>query len=121
MKQMAWLGAVVFYVVAGINHFWHPHFYYPLIPDYLPGKTTLNIGSGLAEIALGVLLIFPRTRLWACYGIVALLVAFVPAHVHFIQQGSCVAEGLCVPAWVGWVRLVVVHPLLMAWAWWIRK
>lgn len=113
--------AVFFYVLAGVNHFWHPHFYYPLIPDYLPAKAVLNVVSGLAEVILGLLLIFPRTRLWACYGLLALLIVFVPAHVHFIQLGGCVAEGLCVPLWVGWLRLLLIHPLLMAWAWWIRK
>lgn len=112
--------AVFFYVLAGVNHFWHPGFYEALIPDYLPYKAVLNAVSGLAEVILGLLLISPRTRLWACYGILAMLVAFVPAHIHFIQIGGCVSGGLCVPLWVGWVRLVVVHPLLMAWAWWIR-
>jgi hypothetical protein len=26
-----------------------------------------------------------------------------------------------VPAWVAWVRLLLIHPLLIGWAWFVRK
>lgn len=108
---------IVFYLVAGINHFWHPGFYLPLIPDYLPFKESLNLWSGIAEILLALGMIFSQSRRWAAFGLIAMLIAFVPSHIHFIQIGSCVEGGLCTPPWVAWLRLLLIHPLLMWWAW----
>lgn len=111
----------LFYVAAGLNHFWHPEFYLPLIPDYLPWPKVLNFLSGLGEIVFGLGLFFPQTRKAATWGIICLLIAFIPAHVYFIEIGSCVAHSLCVPPWVSWLRLILIHPLLMAWAYWVGK
>ncbi|GAB4420613.1 MAG: DoxX family protein [Bacteroidia bacterium] len=111
---------ILFYLLGGINHFVNPGFYLLLIPGYLPWPDLLNILSGIFEVGLALALILPRTRRLAAWGIIAMLVAFIPAHIHLIQIGGCVAEGLCIPLWVVWARLVVIHPLLMAWAWSVR-
>ena len=111
----------LFFTFAGINHFWHPEFYLPLIPDYLPFPALINTLSGVAEISLGIGMALPRWRKWATYGLIALLVAFIPSHVYFIHIGSCVPEGLCTPPWVAWVRLLVIQPLFMWWVWVSRK
>ncbi len=112
---------VVFYALAGVNHFVNPAFYIPLIPPYFPFPEAINLVAGVAEVVLAVGVAVPRTRRLAAVGIVLMLLAFVPSHVYFVQTDGCVgAESLCVPLWVGWVRLVVVHPLLIAWAWYVR-
>lgn len=111
----------VFYVAAGVNHFISPEFYIPLIPPYFPYPEVINIVAGIAEIALGLMVFFHSTVRIACYGIIAMLVAFIPAHVYFVQIGSCIEGGLCTPQWLGWVRLVVIHPILILWAWWIAR
>jgi len=110
-----------FYLFAGSYHFVNPDFYYGLIPDYLPYPKLINYASGVLEILLALGVIFPKTRLFAAKGIILLLLLFVPSHIYFIQVGSCIENGLCVPEWLGWLRLVVIHPLLMLWAWVIRK
>lgn len=110
-----------FYLFAGSYHFVNPDFYYDLIPDYLPYPKLINYTSGVLEILLALGVVFPKTRLIAAKGIIILLLLFVPSHVYFIQIGSCIENGLCVPEWLGWVRLVVIHPLLILWAWVIRK
>lgn len=107
-----------FYLFAGFNHFRDPGFYYDLIPDYIGYEYLVNDLAGIFEMLFGAMLLVPKTRKWASYGIIVMLIAFIPSHVYFIQLGSCVPDGLCAPEWVGWARLVVVHPLLMAWAWW---
>lgn len=107
-----------FYLFAGFNHFWHPDFYLPLIPEWLPAPSLLNKVSGIAEMVLGAMLLYQPGRVLAGWGIIMLLVAFIPSHIYFIQLGGCVSEGLCVPGWVAWVRLLLIHPLLMGWAWW---
>jgi uncharacterized membrane protein len=108
---------VVFYGVGGINHFINLEFYLPLIPDYLGDKSLINTLAGLAELILAGGLLIRKTRKLAVYGILLMLIAFIPSHVYFIQIGGCVPDGLCAPVWVGWVRLVIIHPLLMLWAW----
>jgi len=120
MKKVARIVFAVFFVLAGLNHFINPGFYLPLIPPYLPWHDFLNAASGVLEVLLGVGLFLPAYRKIAAWGIIILMVLFIPAHVHFIQIGSCVPDGLCAPAWVGWVRLVVIQPLLILWAWWVR-
>lgn len=121
IKRISLAVMILFYIGAGINHFWHPYPYYALIPDYLPWHTLIINISGGAEILLGLLLIFSRTRKIAAYGIIVLLVLFIPAHIQMIRQGWCTGTGFCLPAWVTWVRLFPVQFLLMAWAWWHRN
>lgn len=106
-----------FYVIAGINHFIMPQFYIDLIPPYLPAAEWINYLSGITEIVLGLLVFSPKHRKLASYGIIAMLLAFIPAHIYFIELGSCIDGGLCVPEWIGYLRLIVIHPLLIYWAW----
>ena len=107
----------IFYFVAGVNHFVHPEFYLPLIPKYLPLHEEINVVAGIVEVLFGLGLLFTKSRRLAAYGIMLMLIAFIPSHVFFIDIGGCVEDGLCAPLWVGWVRLVLVHPLLILWAW----
>jgi len=120
VKKIFRYGFIGFMLFAGINHFLNPTFYLPLIPDYLPFPKTINITSGVLEIFFAVLLFFPKWRSFAVYGIIILLVLFIPSHIYFIQIDACVPNGLCTPLWVAWVRLIVIHPLLLIWAWRIK-
>ncbi|NUN09735.1 MAG: hypothetical protein HUU54_11215 [Ignavibacteriaceae bacterium] len=107
----------LFFLFAGAYHFINPGFYIPLIPDYFPLKELINYASGAAEIIAGLLLL---TNKYSRYGgrlVLVIMILFIPSHVYFIQIGSCVESGLCVPAWVAWVRLVIIHPLLMCYGW----
>ncbi|MEM0940778.1 MAG: hypothetical protein AAF600_11425 [Bacteroidota bacterium] len=106
-----------FYLAAGVNHFINPEFYYPLIPNYFIYTKAINLLAGFFEMLFGITFLFTRTRNFAVYGILSMLLAFIPSHIYFIQTGSCIEEGLCVPEWIGWFRLIVIHPLLIWWAW----
>ena len=121
LKRLSFWVMAGFYLAAGINHFRHPDFYLPLIPKYLPFPWSINVVSGIAEIALALGLTISRTRRYAAWGIMVMLVLFIPSHVYFIQIGSCVEGGLCVEPWIAWVRLVIIHPLLILWAWYHRQ
>ena len=113
LKKAALYIFALFFIVAGVNHFINPAFYLPLIPPYFPFPAIINIVSGVLEIIAGGLLFLPQYRRWGGWLIVAMMIAFIPSHVYFIQMGNCVPGGLCVPAWVGWARLLVIHPLLI--------
>ncbi|MEQ9423255.1 MAG: hypothetical protein RJQ09_02470 [Cyclobacteriaceae bacterium] len=120
MKKYSLYIQSIFYIVAGLNHFLDPGFYLPLIPPYLPAHDMINLAAGVVEIIFGVGLTMPALRKYAAIGIIIMLLTFVPVHVYFIQVNSCIDGGLCVPQWVGLVRLIVVHPLLIFWAWSVR-
>lgn len=117
VPQISLVVLVGFYLFAGFNHFRDPDFYYPLIPPYFQYIYEINVLAGVIEVLLALGLSFKQTRRLSAYGIVLMLLAFVPAHTYFIQEGGCMSEGLCVPAWVAWVRLIVIHPLLIFWVW----
>jgi uncharacterized membrane protein len=111
----------LFFIVAGINHFIQPDFYFPLIPDYLPWPKFINLASGILEVFLGLGILLPSSRKVSAAGILVLMVLFIPSHVYFIQIGSCVEDGLCVPEWMAWVRLVLIQPLLIVWTLYVSK
>jgi uncharacterized membrane protein len=107
----------VFYVVAGAWHFLRPDFYLPMMPPYLPLHRELVYLSGAAEMLLGALVLVPRTRGAAAWGIVLLLIAVFPANVHIALHdvplfGATHGAGV----W-NWVRLPF-QGVLVAWAWW---
>ena len=120
-KKISYILIPLFYIGAGINHFWHPDGYYKIIPGYLPGPYLINIFAGTAEILLGALFLFPKTRTFAAYRIITMLILFIPAHVVMIQNGFCLSNGYCLPQWALWIRLFPLQFLLMLWVWSCRK
>lgn len=120
MKKLLRLLLIGFYLIAGSYHFINPEFYLALIPDYLPFPVLINYASGVLEVLLAVGVAIPKYRSVAAKSIMVLLILFIPSHVYFIQIGSCVEDGLCVSPWISWSRLLIIHPLLMLWAWFIK-
>ncbi len=102
------------YVGAGINHFVQPRMYLRIIPAWLPNPTLMNALAGLAEVALGLALLYVPLRVPAAWGVVALLIAIFPANVYMLQlkrQG----QFRKIPEWTLWVRLPI-QAVLIAWA-----
>ncbi len=108
----------LFYLGAGINHFWHPVNYLAIIPPYFPFKELINYTSGVLEITSALLMLLPATRRVAMYLTIFLLIAFIPAHIYMIQLNGCVSPAFCFPAWLAWVRL---FPLQFVLIWWAYK
>lgn len=105
------------YIAAGINHFWHPAFYLHLMPDWMPWHEMLVQLSGVAEILLGLMLFFPRTRHLGAWGIIAMLVVFLIVHIDMIRNSERYPT---VSSWFLWIRLVL-QGLLILWAYWYTK
>ncbi|MEO7523451.1 MAG: DoxX family protein [Ferruginibacter sp.] len=120
MKKINLLIMTFFYLAAGINHFYNPGAYYKIIPPFFSNAELVNVCGGIAEIVLGILLIFSQTRKIAAYGIILMLIAFIPTHIYMLQVGFCV-NNFCLPQWVLWLRLILLQPLLILWAWTNRK
>lgn len=111
----------VCYLFAGLNHFLNARFYSKLIPPYLAKfSQTINHLSGMVEIVLAIGLLFDFTRTLAANGIIFLLIVFIPAHIYMIQLGVFKLGRFTITPLISWARLVIIHPLLIIWAWWIR-
>lgn len=116
------IALIGFYLFAGINHFINPSFYKPLLPLYLRDwSISINFISGIAEITLGLLMLFSSTRKLASYGIITMLIAFIPAHIFMIEQGAFLLGNFEMTPMIGWVRLLIIHPILIYWAWRCRR
>lgn len=118
MAKLLYIGLILFWLVAGANHFIMPQYYIEVIPIYLPYPIELNFLSGALEIAGGLLLIKDSTRKLGAYILLGLLLLFIPAHVYFIQIGSCILDDICIPAWISWIRLFLIHPLIAFSVYW---
>jgi uncharacterized membrane protein len=109
----------MFYLVAGGNHFRSPEAYTAIMPQYIPWPLAMVYVSGVAEIlgGIGVLIpdgfVFPRIRAFATWGLVAMLIAFLPVHINMCLHPEAFPT---VPVWVIWIRLPLQLPLI-AWAW----
>ncbi|WP_054584669.1 MauE/DoxX family redox-associated membrane protein [Halolamina pelagica] len=110
----------LFYVVAGVSHFRAPNAFKRVVPRRLPRPTALVYLSGVAEILLGVGVLFERTRRLSAWGIVALLVAVFPANVYTVTDDvapELVPDRLNdVARLAAWVRLPM-QAVLIGWAW----
>lgn len=109
---------IIAYLVAGINHFRVPGFYIAIIPTYLPHPEIINILAGCCEISLAILLIFSKTREFAAWGLVFMLIFFIPVHMEMVRNVPYRLSGSVVSPVLAWIRLVIVQPLLIWWAWW---
>jgi uncharacterized membrane protein len=104
----------LFYIFAGYNHFARPEFYLRMMPPYIPYHDAMVFLSGVAELGLGVALLIPPLRVYAAWGVIALLIAIFPANVHMAVANVPFGDA---PSWAAWARLPF-QALFIAWAWW---
>jgi len=105
----------VIYIAGGINHFINPRAYLKLMPPYLPAHEALNYAAGFAEVMGGMLLFFPITRSFAAWGIIAMLLAFLPAHIYMIQEAPIKLGAVTITPLIAWIRIPLQF-VLMYWA-----
>ena len=110
-----WMLAIAF-VLAGLNHFRSPDFYLRIMPSYVPWHQALVTISGVFEIAGGLLILPKKTRRLAGYGLIALLIAVLPANVEAaLRYGG--------PSAAAWKRILLwlripFQGVFAAWVWW---
>ncbi len=103
----------LFYVAAGINHFWHTRMYASIMPPHYAHPVALVQWSGVAEILGGVGLLVPVSRRFSAWGILAMLAVYYDVHIFMVSHADRFAA---VPVWVLYARLPL-QLVLMAWAW----
>ncbi len=100
------------YILAGINHFWHPTFYLKIMPHFLPAHKMLNYITGALEIIFGGLLLVKATRNFAAWGLIVLLILIFPANIQMAVD-YCKEDNPSM--WLAYLRL----PLQLILIWWV--
>ena len=108
----------VFFIAAGINHFWHTAFYVAIMPPWLPWHLALVYLSGAAEIGLGALLLFSRWQMLASWGLIALSLAVFPANIHMALHPELFPQFTPIGLWL---RLPLQIVLITWIGWYTRK
>ncbi len=107
----------LFYIGAGLSHFFNPDWYVRIVPPILPFKIAIVYISGIFEIILGSLLIFPKTRFIAGWGLIILLVAVYPANIYVALTNG---EAMDITPLIAWGRLPFQF-VLIGLAYWHSK
>lgn len=116
MKNILTIGlylAALIFVYAGVSHFTKERFFMKAMPPYIPYHRAMVLISGVAEIALGLGLLFDATRVYAAWGLIALLIAVFPANIYMVTSGKFHQ----IPAYALWLRL----PLQFVLIWWMYQ
>lgn len=100
------------FIAGGANHFRTPAIYKKIMPPYIPQHQTLVIVSGVLEMICGFMLISAGSQTIGAWGIIGLLVLFLPVHIYMIQEPKA---RLKLPLWVLILRLPLQFGL-MYWA-----
>jgi uncharacterized membrane protein len=116
LKEILLYLQAIFYILAGINHFRKEWFYLKMMPDYFPEHKQFVFWSGVAEIVLGIGLIFSVTRVYSAWGIIVLLIAVFPANLYMLTSGKFKK----MPLWALILRLPLQF-LLICWAFYFTK
>ena len=94
----------VFFTGVGIHHFTDPAPYLAIMPPYLPAHIELVYISGIFEVLGGIGLLVPKTRRWAAWGLIALLVAVYPANIHMLVNDVYLPD-MPKERWILWARM----------------
>jgi|ERR1700744_1406351 len=122
LKKTGLVIMVIAYLIAGFNHFYNPSSYWHVIPAHILYPHTANTLAGLFEILFGLMLIFNQTRRLAAWGIILMLIAFLTVHIDMVIRAPFLLGGsIVVTPFIAWVRLIVLQPLLIWWAWWYTR
>lgn len=106
-----------FLAIAGSDHLRRPADYLGQVPEWLPWRQPIVLGSGVIELVLALgLLLARRHRALVGWITAGFLVAVFPGNVNQAITGST-SFGLDTPA-LRWGRLLF-QPLFVAWALWV--
>jgi uncharacterized membrane protein len=99
------------YITTWTLHFLITRRYVAIMPPYLPAPRTLVLISGAAEIVggVGVLVPSPPIRRAAAWGLVALLIAVMPANLYMVTDNQKFPG---IPLWIAVLRLPMQLPLI---------
>ncbi len=104
----------LFFIIGGISHFVIPEFFMSAMPDYLVFHRELVFISGAFEILAAIGILVPQTRLFAGYGLIALMIAVFPANINMALHPE---KYKSIPELFLYLRLPLQF-LLIGFVWW---
>ena len=110
----------IFYISAGINHFYNTNWFLKIMPPYIPYHLELVYISGLFEILLGLFLLLNKTRKYSAYGLIILLIAVFPANIYLAFNEEAQEFLNITSLMASWVRLPLQF-VLIGIAYWHSK
>jgi uncharacterized membrane protein len=114
MDELAARALAALMVGSGVTHFTAPGYYRGLVPSWLPARSALVAVSGLADIAVGVLVAVPATRRPGGWATGALITAYLPAHLEPLRHTTTPPRAFDRP--LGVAARVAVNLGYVAWA-----
>lgn len=87
-SRLSLLAQSLFYVAAGVNHFWHEDFYRHIMPDHYSHPGDWVLLTGAAEILGGLGLLIPQTRRPAAFGIALMLAGYFDVHIFMLRHAD---------------------------------
>lgn len=99
----------VLFVLAGMNHFRKPKLYERIMPPYIPAHNAMVMLSGIAEMILGFMIMNKNSQSEAAWGIILMLVVFIPVHIYMLQNEYAAMK---LPKWVLILRLPLQFGLI---------
>lgn len=106
----------IFYITLGLKHIFNHKYFLPMMPPFLPNPKLLIYLSGILELILGLLLLFPEYRYFASFGIIIFLIAVFPANIY-ITINDQARQRMNISSLVAVTRLFF-QPILIAIAYW---
>jgi len=82
----------------------------------LPRPDLIVFATGILELAGAVGLVIQATRLWAAWGLIALMIAMFPANVRAAREKKTIRGRPPTPLWIR----APIQVLYVVWAWCVR-
>ena len=94
----------VFYINVGAKHFVDPDWFLPIMPPDYPMHYAAVYVSGFFEVLFGFFLILPKSRFYAAWGLIYLLILVFPANLYLAVTDGAVLE---ISKELAWGRLPI--------------
>ncbi|MFO8231054.1 MAG: DoxX family protein [Longimonas sp.] len=115
MQTLSLYAIAAMFIAAGVAHFIKPSIFTRIVPTYLPAPRLLVYASGVFEIAGGAGVLIPSVQVYAAWGLIGMLVVFLPVHTFMARDPEGRFSDL--PNWMLWLRIPLQF-VLMAWVYW---
>tara|TARA_B110000444_G_scaffold240971_1_gene256863 strand:+ start:814 stop:1185 length:372 start_codon:yes stop_codon:yes gene_type:complete len=100
------------YIWIGFQHFIDTSFFLKIMPPSFPlHKESVHV-SGVLEILFGIGIIIKKTRLYASWGIILLLIAVYPANIYLAFSEDAQQSIDISSFFASWVRLPIQFLLI---------
>ena len=91
-----------FYMNVGVKHFIEPDWFLQIMPPQFPNHYAAIYVSGFFELLFGFMLINPKTRFIAAWGIIFVMITVFPANIYLAVSDG---EAMEISKELAWGRL----------------